>query len=302
MSKNVRNKRSNISSSGSGSNGDVIGPSLSPDHGVARFTGTTGKILDGFNLILQDGDDYHITLDASFDDVVRCMRITDYDYTVFGSYARIDSETEHAAETSCFGGNSGNSITSASWGNTLIGAGSGLNMTGLSRQNTCVGARSLRNANVGADYNTILGFESAATMTNGTYNFIAGYGAAYNLFSASNNIIITNQNYKASNLITGNNNIYFAGVGPGNESNAIRVGNSTHTLVQLSKDFLSDLNNVMVGSQAGEFLDKILNQGNLFVGFQAGLNVKGSSICTILGNTAASLSTAILANKATKRR
>lgn len=41
------------SSSGSGS-GAVVGPSSSTDNTLARFNGTTGKLLQGGNLVLDD--------------------------------------------------------------------------------------------------------------------------------------------------------------------------------------------------------------------------------------------------------
>ncbi|MBM3893751.1 tail fiber domain-containing protein, partial [Candidatus Dependentiae bacterium] len=77
--------------------------------------------------------------------------------------------------------------------------------------------------------NTLLGYDAGAAVSTGDYNVVIGSGAGAALAGGNNNIIISNGASGAgSTVASGANNIYIgANAALSNESNTIRIGNTT---------------------------------------------------------------------------
>lgn len=130
--------------------------------------------------------------------------------------------------------------------NTAIGNGAlPANTTG--NTNTAVGVDAL-DSNTTAHANTAVGYEALFGTTNGGNNTALGANALANT-GGTNNIGIGV--FAGANITNGSYNIDIGNSAPGNESNTIRIGNSTrHTAA-----FLAGVNGVTILSGSQVFVD-----------------------------------------------
>ncbi len=103
--------------------------------------------------------------------------------------------------------------------------------TGGSGNNLFLGLNSGNFTNTNVN-NTCIGTNTGQSLTSGTGNIFVGTTTGDAVTSGNNNVFVSNF---ASAVTTGSNNLYLASSGSGgNESNAIRIGNGSHSAVYLS--------------------------------------------------------------------
>ena len=182
---------------------------------------------------------------------------------------------------------SGEGLTDAT--STFYGQNAGASTTGLS--NTFIGAESAYNNTIGYE-NTFIGYQSGYSNLIGRRNTFVGYAAGYSNDKGEGNVLI---GYNAGYLGTGHNKLYIENSSSstpliyGEFDNDIVVVNGSLDVtgtfstqgnintpsgyqiegVQVIK---ADNDNTLVGRNAGQSA----GLGNVFIGYQAGLNETGN--------------------------
>ena len=195
MSKNIFNTYGLISGSGSGGGtGDVVGPSSSIDNHAVTFDGTTGKIIKDSNVNIQsDNSSLHIKTGVSID--------TD-----------IVGPNNLICGLECLRNETLNDFNNVVVGNKILPITHPSDIT----NNTLIGTSIGQFANLVQPFinNTIIGYGSGLFLPSLTApceeNIIIGYAAAIN-----------------HNLNASHHNIVIGSPGVSQETNTIRLGNTT---------------------------------------------------------------------------
>ncbi len=147
----------------------------------------------------------------------------------------------------------------------FLGAGAGASDDGTNNWNTSVGYNSLSN-NLAGERNTGLGFNSLQSNTSGTDNVAVGYLSLKNNLTGNYNVSVGRE---ALGTNTGSNNTaigHWALLYNSSGQYNVGIGKSTNGLNQTGSQ------NTMIGFEAGKGTSLHSKSGNVFIGYQAGLN------------------------------
>jgi len=159
----------------SGSGGDVMGPTSATDNAVARFDGTTGKLIQNSAVIITDAGNVSGvgTLSASGGATIQGM-------TVGRGAGAVVSNTVV--------GNGALATNSTGVFNTAVGI-NALNAATIADDNTAIGNAALQSAITGAN-NTAVGSNALGNLETGNQNVAIGDGALSNLDGYASNVAV----------------------------------------------------------------------------------------------------------------
>jgi hypothetical protein len=281
----------------SGSVGDVTGPASTSDNRIARFDGTTGKLIQSSPVTLGDGGNMS-------------------NIGTIGATGLATLSGGAVIEGLTVGKGAG-----AVSGNTAVGL-TALNVNTTGSQNTAVGELTLA-GNLGGISNTAVGSTALTSNTSGNQNTAVGLLAAYSTTTGSDNVAIgsvalySNTTF-SGNIAIGSGALYSANGG----SNSTVIGYSAGTLAYggtntflgygSGSSVTSGANNVIIGGYtgatapisatgsnyivlsdgAGTVRQTIDSSGNVGIGITAPtakLQVAGNAIISTTDNTNAAL-------------
>jgi hypothetical protein len=248
--------------------GDVVGPGVATDNAIARFDGTTGKLVQNSAVLIDDTTGVMTfaatrmitpigTTNIGIGPIAINPAASGTNNTAVGRAALIDLTS--GVNNTSIGSLSGESITSGG-NNTFAGFSAGANITTVSdntcvgsraglaitssASNTCIGSQSLQTLTSGAGENTCVGFFSGNGITTGTINTLLGSQAGSSITSGASNVCIGWQAGAA--YTTESNNIVLFDLGLGGDSGVIRIG----TVGQQTSAFVAGVHGVTTGGVA----------------------------------------------------
>lgn len=215
---------------------DVAGPGSSTDNALARFNGTTGKLLQGSKWIMDD--DGYVTDSANGNPIFRTVSTivaTNGNLSIGDRAGAISLSNFLATTRSIFIGVSTGAALTSGASNVAIGYAAFVTTTN-STACVVVGDNSFRFLTTGSN-NVSLGYYAGEKMTSGSGNTFIGRTAGQNVPTGNNNVIIGIS--AGSNLTSGNSdyNIYISSPGPGSgtsENNTIRIGSVNQTITHIA--------------------------------------------------------------------
>jgi hypothetical protein len=246
--------------------GDMVGPASSRDNAIVRYNGTTGKLVQNSNICILDGDTDEIQLDANVDSANEPLLTSNWNsYSLYFGIGAGPADRGLTTSTTCLGTLAGGSLQAAASYNTLVGTETAYSLTS-------------------GTGNTVTGAGAAFDLTTGNNNTITGQSAASNLTTGSSNVVVARN--MGGNLTTGSSNIYLGGEGSVNESSTIRIGAAqTDCYVQgihLRNPAISVPRKLVSIDSDGKLYGMTLGQANPFAnGYFENYNAPYSRTCVV---------------------
>jgi hypothetical protein len=261
--------------------GDVYGPASATDNAIARFDGTTGKIIQNSVVTIADTTGNMAGVGTISSGAITSSSLTSGRVTYAGTAGLLQDDADFT-----FNGTTVTMANDASISGLTVGKGGGAVST-----NTVVGTSSLA-ANTSGSSNVSIGYESSRLNSTGSFNVSLGRDSFYSNTSGSSNTAI---GYSAliSNTTASNNTAvgYQAGysntIGTGLVAIGYQALDSNTTGSFNTAVGLSSLNTNTIGALNSAF-------GQLALGLNTtGSNNTGLGVQALYSNTTASNNTAV---------